>query len=451
MISVTFIVLSYARPGNIQRIIDAILGSDVCHRVIVCNNQPRTDLRDYLACDDDRLDLHPQTEEWGPIRRYHLAREAPGDYFISIDDDVFLTSEQINRLAGFLVADPLRPHGVWGEMFSTEGSRMTVHSGVHGKNCEVSVLNCVYAFTKAHVGRIFGYLQALGVENLREIGPGDDILVSRAASLSPLCHDLGEIEFCSSASQEGVARFRSGNFTARRMRLWRRLQQLDAAADIAIAPPFQQHLKRINSVLGETLGRCDGTFQGEGNLFYHHKTDYRIAAPPDASRAHKRDNFLSALRGAEVLLEIGFNAGHSALLALSAYPNLRYLGVDAFWHSYTEGCSDYIADVFGSRFQLLKGDSRELLPMIAGKPESLRLDLIHIDGGHDRETLRQDLNNSLRLCDDYTRILVDDMNLPVVRNTVAEFVKSGRLRVLTPLRGWAGCEQALLAPKISVV
>ncbi|MGY8935285.1 MAG: hypothetical protein ACKVG6_04195 [Alphaproteobacteria bacterium] len=40
---VTFILPSFARPKNIQRIVDSVLQEQVCGRVIVCNNQLKTD------------------------------------------------------------------------------------------------------------------------------------------------------------------------------------------------------------------------------------------------------------------------------------------------------------------------------------------------------------------------------------------------------------------------
>ena len=42
-----------------------------------------------------------------------------------------------------------------------------------------------------------------------------------------------------------------------------------------------------------------------------------------------------ATRFKRLLLEIGVNAGHSALLALSANPSLAYHGVDLDGHGYT--------------------------------------------------------------------------------------------------------------------
>jgi hypothetical protein len=460
--SVTFIVLSFARPANIQRIVDAILCAAPHYRVLVCNNQPNIDIGSYVRCDDARLDLIQRKEKWGPISRYHLARAASGELFVSIDDDVFLTPAQVNLLVGCLVADPARAHGVWGEIFQAEGDRMVIQSGIHGQTCDVSVLNCVYAFTRDHVERVFGFLRALGMESLKEVGPGDDILISRAATLPPVCHDLGAIEFCPSASQEGVARFRSQNFTARRARLWRRLQQLESVLDTpengneiesaALGSlDFRRHLLRINSIISGAVARGEGVFQCEGNLFYHHEIAYRVDAPPDASRMHKRKNLILALRGADAYLEVGFNAGHSALLALSLFPGLQYVGVDLHDHPYTKDCAAYLTEAFGRKFQLLSGDSRELLPLLAAQSKNHHLDLIHIDGGHDRETLRQDIENTLRLSDDYSRILVDDLNLPDIRTTIIDFLRAGRLRQSPPPPGWSGDEQALLAPNVGVV
>lgn len=74
----------------------------------------------------------------------------------------------------------------------------------------------------------------------------------------------------------------------------------------------------------------------EGNLFYHHQTKQEPTPAP--SRQHKRKNFLLAIESANNLLEIGFNAGHSAFLALSRSPTLNYLGVDIALNKYSKPC-----------------------------------------------------------------------------------------------------------------
>jgi hypothetical protein len=462
---VTFILLSFARPRNLARIVESILRAESRGRIIVCNNQPAIDIRDYLDSGDDRLEIIQTDAVWGPIKRYHIARERPGPFYVSIDDDIFLTPSQIDQLVNALIADPSRAHGVWGQILQIDSGKFNLTSGVHNKNCAVSNLNCVYAFTKTHVRRYFELLEILGMSNLREIGPGDDIFLSFSGAQEPLCHNFGPIEVCPSYNQAGVARFQSENFTTRRIRLYRRLQalsapEMDAAvlektftalANGAATSAFRRHLKNLNSIIATELGQSDSTFISEGNLFYHHEITYPQDAAPDESRAYKRNNFIYALRGANTLLEIGFNAGHSALLALTLFPQLVYLGVDNHRHRYTAACVEYLNDVFGRRFRVLNGNSQDILPLLASQNLGIKPDLIHIDGGHDKDICQQDLTNALRLSDDYTRILIDDLNLPDIRNVLNDFVQTKRLRLPPLVKEWAGVDQALAAPPAPVV
>ncbi|MBT5109735.1 MAG: glycosyltransferase [Rhodospirillaceae bacterium] len=462
---VTFILLSFARPRNLQRIVDTLLKADSCRRVIVSNNQPKIDIRDFLKSADDRVEIIQQDVAWGPVNRYHIARNCPGDFFVSIDDDVFLTPAQIDRLVGELVTDPSRPHGVWGQLLRVDPDKINLFSGVHRINREVDVLNCVYAFTKAQVRRCFELLDLLRLKDLREIGPGDDIFISMSGDQAPFCHDVGPIDLCPSHDQEHVARFCSDNFDARRLRLWRRLQtaasvkpdasvlskmllgMVEGSANDEASATFRRHLINLNSIVDTTSGSTGKTFQAEGNLFYHHETTYSLDALPDKTRLHKQSNFIHALRGAATLMEIGFNAGHAALLALTMFPRLIYLGVDNCRHTYTTPCAKYLGDAFGHRFRLMKGNSRDILPLLASQNPDPKPDLIHIDGGHDWETFRQDMIDALRLSDDYTHILIDDTVLPEIQTVFGDFLRSGQIRIPPPPQSWAGTEQALVAPQ----
>src|SRR6202012_806713 len=95
------------------------------------------------------------------------------------------------------------------------------------------------------------------------------------------------------------------------------------------AEPFRLRLKCIAELVeqsGESL---------EGNIFYADLNDRYVAQPPESGLAPARRNAWRAVRFKERLLEVGVNAGHSALLALSSSPRLEYYGVDNVSHAYT--------------------------------------------------------------------------------------------------------------------
>jgi hypothetical protein len=63
---------------------------------------------------------------------------------------------------------------------------------------------------------------------------------------------------------------------------------------------------------------------------------------PDPIYRYKRPNYLRYVTSGRCLLEIGFNAGHSALLALTANQYLTYTGIDICKYKYTRASFDYL-------------------------------------------------------------------------------------------------------------
>lgn len=196
---------------------------------------------------------------------------------------------------------------------------------------------------------------------------------------------------------------------------------------------YREHLAGLNRIVigsGERL---------EGSLFYFHNTR-RPAQRPALRRRHKRVNYAFCAITTPNILEIGFNAGHSALLALSANPALLYRGIDIGGHGYTLPCYDYLREIFGQRIDLTIGDSRKCLPMMASSIAGF--DLIHIDGGHGEDVAADDLRNSVTLGRQGARILVDDTNQHQVRLLCDYYIAKGNLTELVP-RMWRRKEQAL--------
>ncbi len=143
----------------------------------------------------------------------------------------------------------------------------------------------------------------------------------------------------------------------------------------------------------------------EGNLFFLHEE--RALQEPEPTLRYKRQNYALYASGGSSMLEIGFNAGHSCLLALTSNPDLRYVGVDIGYHAYTRPCFEFLRSVFGDRVQLLIGDSREVVPALRLRP-NLAFDRFHVDGGHETGIAFTDISNVISLCRDRDVILIDD-------------------------------------------
>ena len=103
------------------------------------------------------------------------------------------------------------------------------------------------------------------------------------------------------------------------------------------------------------------------------------------------------------VLEIGFNAGHSALIMLLANKTTKITIIDTCQHPYTEECFNYLDRGFPGRLKLIKGDSTNVIQELAGE----KFDLIHYDGGKEK-TISDDLKNTIALVQDDHILLIDD-------------------------------------------
>ena len=220
------VILSYLRPQNILRIVEQLDLSSQVARIVVSNNNPDIDLAPLLAA-GPKLTLIQQPRRFGPSKRFEIAVQDPADFFICIDDDLFLSHLQIDQLLHALVRDPRIPHGIWGERFDWSPGGLRLRRGIHGIDAPVDIVNRCYGFTKQHATRFFRLAGLLGrpPESV-ELGPGDDILLSFTGNALPRCHDLGAFEDCPTSNDPSIAVWRKPDFYPRRGRLLQQLLRL---------------------------------------------------------------------------------------------------------------------------------------------------------------------------------------------------------------------------------
>ena len=82
---------------------------------------------------------------------------------------------------------------------------------------------------------------------------------------------------------------------------------------------------------------------------------------------------------------------------------------------------------FKNNIHLIKGNSNNVLP----KMDLSKIDFIFLDGGHTYETVRNDLNFSSPVLENYGTILCDDYDLtyaPGVKKAIDEFIKENNYK-----------------------
>lgn len=226
----TVILQSYNRPWNMQRIVDTVLRCGFAGKIIVSNNNPSVRIRSYVTTNDERVTLIDQTEHQWAIVRFHIAANEHAEYFVALDDDIFLRPAQLTALATALLLDPSVPHGMFATLVSRdETGHDILRKGQYGFTGAVDIVQRAYFFTKEHVRTFHETLKDIETESLArptDTNICDDIILSVSGSSKPMCHDVGAFANCFSSTMKGIALYRSvEGFQDIRMPLLLKLQE----------------------------------------------------------------------------------------------------------------------------------------------------------------------------------------------------------------------------------
>ncbi len=119
-------------------------------------------------------------------------------------------------------------------------------------------------------------------------------------------------------------------------------------------------------------------------------------------------DLIDLTKGVTNIIEIGFNAGHSAEIFLENNKDLILISFDLGEHRYVNTAKEYIDLKYPNRHTLILGNSIETLPKFIEGNKDKKYDLIFIDGGHEYEIAKQDIENSFNLSHKDTIIIIDD-------------------------------------------
>jgi predicted O-methyltransferase YrrM len=168
----------------------------------------------------------------------------------------------------------------------------------------------------------------------------------------------------------------------------------------------------------------------EGNSFYHHQS---IREYPELY--NKQLNlFWCGKQAPACICEIGFNAGHSAMLLLLASSATTFTVFDIGHHRYTQTCLNYIEHIFPHvAFEYIVGDSTRTMPtQMDGRQETY--DLVHVDGGHSEFCATSDMKHADILLKPGGIMVVDDTDAPQINGLVETYLASGKYEVVDVLK-----------------
>lgn len=109
------------------------------------------------------------------------------------------------------------------------------------------------------------------------------------------------------------------------------------------------------------------------------------------------------------VMEIGFNGGHSADLMLKNNDTLKLTSFDIGEHKYVIHGKEYIDMTYGNRHTLLLGNSLHTVPNFIKLCPDTKFDVIFIDGGHQYDVAKGDIDNCVHLAHKDTIVIVDDI------------------------------------------
>ncbi len=190
---------------------------------------------------------------------------------------------------------------------------------------------------------------------------------------------------------------------------------------------YSQHQQVVdeNANILTEIARLSGD-NLEGNCFTNHATTDR-----NEGLLTKRINLMEVARHGKKILEVGFNAGHSALLLLlGCDSDAEITFLDLGGHPYVIPCFEYLKRVSPSvNRNLVLGNSLHLLPKIVLKEgQREKYDIIHMDGGHAPECVINDLILLYMLLKPGGYLIVDDAG-GFILEQVSNFLSLGLLEV----------------------
>jgi hypothetical protein len=155
------------------------------------------------------------------------------------------------------------------------------------------------------------------------------------------------------------------------------------------------HFNEIKSII-ETVGfpLGGGSYMMDGQTANYNKVSFK--------KQELLYNSVAELTNPNIL-EIGFYAGHSALICFMANKNANIITIDNCLYSLSKPCHQYLS----KHFDITLIDKPSHLGLLE-IPEYSKFQLLHIDGSHDLEYAKNDFRTAKKFLEDGATVIWDD-------------------------------------------
>jgi hypothetical protein len=228
--SLAVIILNYRRPQNIGAIVNTARAALPDAPIFILDQADQPGLRERTDIAWDEVWFQRAQMNRGAGVRIALAAQLPFEHWLAIDDDTFLTADQMRGLVERLRAEPDRAHGIAGQRIELNGTVVDFRNGMREMDAAMSTLNLVYAFSRGQAQAAIALSARLGFATWDDIGPIDDFLLSCASSKPPLCHNLGAVDLCETSNEPDIALWQTSGFYGQRVEIARKLMSAQAIA-----------------------------------------------------------------------------------------------------------------------------------------------------------------------------------------------------------------------------
>ena len=237
----TVVVASYLRPKNIQTIINALVKCRFVSEIVISNHNPEIAMADFIESDDERVRILNSERREHCGYRFKVTADLRGEYFMILDDDIFMLPEQVRKLFMHLLDDSSVPHGFHGTRYRSaiDADEITEIQHIARREAKVDVLHQGYAVTRGQIERMLSIAEAASRSGqFPDEDPAnfaDDMMISVSGKAQPRVHDLAPIITCPTSLQEDVACCGRTDFRRLRNRMFSYLRDnVDVSGPAAI-------------------------------------------------------------------------------------------------------------------------------------------------------------------------------------------------------------------------